>query len=71
VFDAFERAKDLYVESGTLTPLHARVREITGGDPLPYGIEANRATIEELISHALRQKILRARPDVDTLFAPL
>jgi 4,5-dihydroxyphthalate decarboxylase len=71
VFDAFERAKDIYVESGTLTPLHARVREITGGDPLPYGIEANRATIEELISHALRQKILRARPDVDTLFAPL
>jgi 4,5-dihydroxyphthalate decarboxylase len=71
VFDAFERAKDLYVERGSLSPLHQRVREITGGDPLPYGVEANRATIEELISHALRQKILRARPDVDTLFAPL
>jgi 4,5-dihydroxyphthalate decarboxylase len=43
--------------------------EITGGDPLPYGVAANRATIDELIDHALRQKILRNRPDVDALFA--
>ncbi len=69
VYDAFLRAKDEYVRGGDLTPTHARVAEITGGDPLPYGVEANRATIDELIGHALRQKILRERPDVDALFA--
>jgi 4,5-dihydroxyphthalate decarboxylase len=69
IYDAFVRAKDAYVQGGELEPMHARVAEITGGDPLPYGVEANRATIDELIDHALRQKILRERPDIDALFA--
>jgi 4,5-dihydroxyphthalate decarboxylase len=69
IFDAFERAKDAYVGSGRLDPLHARVQEITGSDPLPYGVEANRATIDELIDHALRQRILTRRPNVEELFA--
>jgi 4,5-dihydroxyphthalate decarboxylase len=68
LFDAFERAKDLYVESGELQPLHARVAEITGGDPMPYGIEPNRAVLEQLIDHCVAQKILRRRPTVDELF---
>jgi 4,5-dihydroxyphthalate decarboxylase len=68
IYDAFLRAKDEYVGGGELEPLHARVAEITGGDPLPYGVEANRAVIDELIEHALQQKILRKRPDVDALF---
>ena len=66
--DAFTRAKELYVESGELTPLHARVREVTGRDPLPYGVEPNRGVLEELIDHAVAQKILRRRPTVDELF---
>ena len=69
VYEAFERAKDAYVEGGELDPTHARVAEITGGDPLPYGVEPNRRVIEELIEHALQQGILRQRPDVDGLFA--
>ena len=69
VYDAFLRARDAYVRDGELTPTHARVAEITGGDPLPYGVEPNRAVIDELVDHALRQKILRKRPDVDALFA--
>ena len=68
IYDAFVRAKNAYVESGELEPMHARVASITGGDPLPYGVEANRPVIDELIEHALRQKILRTRPDVDSLF---
>lgn len=71
IYDAFVRAKDAYVGRGALEPLHARVRQITGGDPLPYGVEANRPAIEELIRHALRQRILRREPDVDALFAPV
>ena len=71
LFDAFERAKDIYVESGELEPLHARAAELVGGDPLPYGVEPNRAMIEELLDHAATQKILRRRPTVDELFAPI
>jgi 4,5-dihydroxyphthalate decarboxylase len=69
VFAAFDDAKSMYVERGLLEPVHERVREITGADPLPYGVEPNRATIEQLIDHAVSQKILRRRPDVDDLFA--
>ena len=66
--DAFEESKRRYVESGALEPMHARVAEITGGDPLPYGLEANRAVLEELIDHAVAQRILTRRPAVDELF---
>jgi 4,5-dihydroxyphthalate decarboxylase len=69
VFEAFERAKDLYLERGEIEPMHARVRDITGDDPLPYGVEPNRATIEDLIDHAVAQRILTRRPDVEKLFA--
>jgi 4,5-dihydroxyphthalate decarboxylase len=78
LFDAFAEAKRRYVErlrSGAIEApsgadrTYARVAELTGRDPLPYGIEPNRAVIEELIGHALRQRILTRRPDVDSLFA--
>ena len=65
---AYLEAKDRYVAGGKLDPLHARVAEITGSDPLPYGLEPNRAVIEELVEHALRQRILREPPDIDALF---
>src|SRR4051812_43763368 len=80
VFAAFEEAKDRYVarlRAGEIASptaadrMHTRVLEITGRDPLPYGVEANRPVLEELIEHALAQKILRRRPDVDSLFAPV
>jgi len=69
VFGAFERAKDLYVDEGNLEPLHRRVAEITGRDPLPYGVEPNRAALDELIRHALEQGILADPPDLERLFA--
>jgi 4,5-dihydroxyphthalate decarboxylase len=69
VFDAFAEAKRRYVESGALEPMHARVAEITGGDPLPYGLAPNRAVLEELVEHALAQRILRTRPSLEQLFA--
>jgi ABC-type nitrate/sulfonate/bicarbonate transport system substrate-binding protein len=78
VFDAFAEAKSLYVErlrAGAIADpspadrMHQRVLEITGADPLPYGVEPNRANIEELIDHAVSQGILDRRPSVDGLFA--
>jgi 4,5-dihydroxyphthalate decarboxylase len=77
LFAAFEAAKDLYVERlrndeiVDPTPadrMYRRVLEITGSDPLPYGIEPNRAALDELIDHAVAQKILHRRPDLDALF---
>jgi 4,5-dihydroxyphthalate decarboxylase len=78
VFDAFAQAKNLYVERlrcgaiadpSTADRVHKRVMEITGSDPLPYGVEPNRAMIEELLDHAMRQRILDRRPAVESLFA--
>jgi 4,5-dihydroxyphthalate decarboxylase len=78
VFDAFAEAKRVYVERlradaieqpSATDRMHARVLEITGADPLPYGVEPNRSMIEELIGHAVSQKILARRPAVESLFA--
>jgi hypothetical protein len=78
VFDAFARAKQLYVDrlragsidSPTTTDtMYRRVMEITGADPLPYGIEPNRAVLELLLRHAVDQRIIERAPAVDELFA--
>lgn len=78
VFDAFDRGKAAYVEqlrAGTIAEptavdrMHQRVMEITGGDPLPYGLDANRPVLDELVRHAVAQRILRGPVDVDALFA--
>lgn len=71
VFDAFERAKALYLESGELEPPHARAAAAMDADPLPYGVEPNRAVLEELVDHAFAQQILRRRPSLEELFVPL
>jgi 4,5-dihydroxyphthalate decarboxylase len=77
LFDAFAAAKRQYVErlradaieAPTPTDLmYKRVMGITGEDPLPYGIAPNRAMIDQLISHAVRQRILDRPPAVADLF---
>jgi len=78
VFNAFAKSKRLYLErlkSGQVTKptpvdeVHRRVMAITGGDPLPYGIEPNRRVLEELIQHALTQGIIARPVAVEELFA--
>jgi 4,5-dihydroxyphthalate decarboxylase len=79
IFDAFSESKRLYVEklrAGTIEKptavdeLHRRVMEITGSDPLPYGIEPNRQALEEIIGYATSQGILTKPVSVDAMFAP-
>lgn len=77
VFDAFARSKQLYVEqlragegSTPADAMHRRVMELTGGDPLPYGIEPNRGVLEALLRHAVDQRILRSPRPLEELFAP-
>jgi len=77
LFNTFAEAKRLYldrlkaakIEQPTaMDKLHQRVMEITG-DPLPYGVEPNRRVLEELIRHAVAQKIIDRPVSVEELFA--
>ena len=77
VFDAFAESKNLYVQKlkagqiekpDAVDEMHRRVMEIIP-DPLPYGIEPNRKVLEELIGHAVSQKIIATPVSVDDLFA--
>ncbi len=79
VFNAFAESKRLYVDrlkAGKIEKMTEadetakRVMEITGRDPLPYGIEANRKVLENLIQHALTQRIITKPVTVEELFAP-
>jgi 4,5-dihydroxyphthalate decarboxylase len=77
LFDAFAEAKDGYVArlragevSSPADRTYARILQATGADPLPYGADPNRAMLEELIGHALSQRILTRPVEVDQMFAP-
>lgn len=37
-------------------------------DPLPYGMTANRATIEALVTYSLQQELIPSRPRLDQVF---
>lgn len=76
VFRLFAEAKKRYIESlrahtdgSRQDEILLRVMEITGEDPLPYGIEPNRKTLDALIEAALNQHIISNRPVLEDLFA--
>jgi 4,5-dihydroxyphthalate decarboxylase len=78
IFDAFVRAKQVYVDrladgaiaSPTATDrLHRQVLELTGADPLPYGIDPNREMLERLVRTAVDQKILSRPVKLENVFA--
>ena len=77
IFDAFSRAKRLYVERleagkidhpTAVDEVHRRVMGITGKDPLPYGIAPNRGALEEVIGSALEQGIITRPVTAEELF---
>ena len=79
VFNAFAESKRLYVEklkAGKIEKMTdadktaKSVMEISGKDPLPYGVEPNRKTLEELIGHARKQGIITKPVTVEQLFVP-
>jgi len=79
VFEAFAQAKRLYVEKlragaiekpTAMDEMHRRVMEITGGDPLPYGIAPNRGPLGELVGSAKEQGIISRAFALEELFAP-
>jgi 4,5-dihydroxyphthalate decarboxylase len=77
LIDAFTEAKNVYVnrlQSNSIEQPDAndqryrKVAEIIDGDPLPYGIDPNRAAISELIQYAVDQRILAEPPTIESLF---
>jgi len=77
IFNAFAQAKRLYVEhlkAGQIAKptavdeMHRRVMEITGKDPLPYGIAPNRQVLQQVIDSALEQGIIVRPVAVEELF---
>jgi 4,5-dihydroxyphthalate decarboxylase len=77
LFAAYAEAKNRYVgrlREGAITDpgpadlMYQRVMEITGADPLPYGIAPNRAMIDQLIRHAVAQQILDKPVAAEDLF---
>ena len=77
VFAAFAESKRRYVErlrAGTLdkptavNEMHRQVMQITGADPLPYGLAPNRAMLEAALSSAVEQGILNRQPALEELF---
>ena len=79
LFEAFAAAKRQYLDrlrTGLITTpsasdqMYARVAKVTGRDPLPYGIEPNRAMLETLMGYAREQGILPRSYAVEEVFAP-
>ena len=75
MFDAFSRAKNEWLQrldaaqaTAASDKKYARLREIVGADPLPYGMAANLKTIEALSSTAFKQKLTPRRMSIGELF---
>jgi 4,5-dihydroxyphthalate decarboxylase len=75
IYDAFAEARRLYVarltagidQPSTDDLFFRKVMDITG-DPLPYGVEPNRAMLEAVIRHSVEQGILAEPLSVEELF---
>jgi 4,5-dihydroxyphthalate decarboxylase len=75
LYDAFDQAKKEWLErldAGEATTAgdkkYLALRKIVGHDPLPYGIEENRKTIEALEATAFKQGLTPRRMSMDELF---
>lgn len=77
IFEAFAESKRRYVEKlragaierpTAVDEMHRQVMQITGADPLPYGVAPNRAMLEVALGSAFEQGILNRRPALEELF---
>ena len=77
LFEAFSDSKRRYlarlragsIDKPTLVDeTHRSVQEMTGADPLPYGIEPNRQMLQEAVAAAVEQGIVERAPTLEELF---
>ena len=82
LYHALDRAKDVALKKmkyrGTLrymlpwmTAELDEIDAVFGGDPWPYGIEANRPTLNALVRYLEEQGVIAKAPRVDDLFVPV
>jgi 4,5-dihydroxyphthalate decarboxylase len=77
LMDAFVTAKKQYLEELKRghgdSPEDKRYRNFLSlmSDPLPYGMAANRASIEALVTYSLQQKLIPSRPQLDAVFVDI
>ena len=77
LFDAFLKAKDAYVarlkagEGDSADDVKYRKLMALMNDPLPYGMTANRPSIEALVTYSLQQKLIPSRPQLDQVFVEI
>jgi 4,5-dihydroxyphthalate decarboxylase len=81
-YKAMTEAKDLalakmrnvgtlrYMLPGMLDELD-EIDDTFGGDPWPYGVEANRATLEALVRYMAEQSLIAAPIPLEELFVPI
>jgi 4,5-dihydroxyphthalate decarboxylase len=77
IFETFSKAKKAYVEklrAGIAEPTKndqtaLKIMEITGKDPMPFGVEPNRAMIEAINQYATEQKIIPRPFRMDEIWA--
>jgi 4,5-dihydroxyphthalate decarboxylase len=77
LFDAFRKSKDGYVarlkagEGDSADDVKYRKMMTLMSDPLPYGMTANRASIEALVTYSVQQKLVPSRPQLDQVFVEI
>jgi 4,5-dihydroxyphthalate decarboxylase len=47
------------------------IDDVFAGDPWPYGVDANRPTLEALVRYLAEQSLIKAPIPVDDLFVPI
>ena len=74
LFDAFLESKEIYLkqlaagESVSDKDEHYRAMGQIVGDPLPYGIEANRASMQAMMTYCWQQGLLKKQYAIDDMF---
>ena len=77
LMDAFTAAKQPYLEElkrgkdDSAEDKRYRKFSTLMSDPLPYGISANRASIEALVTYALQQELIPSRPRLEDVFVQI
>jgi 4,5-dihydroxyphthalate decarboxylase len=76
LFDVFTEAKQDFLkrlddpaDTDKTIARYRQQRELVGDDPLPFGIEPNRASIDGIIRYANEQGLLKSRPAAEEVFA--
>lgn len=75
LLDAFSAAKQIWLtrlrsneEGGADEKKYRGLAKLVGDDPLPYGLEENRASIDALITYAWQQKLIPSPVKASSMF---